>query len=81
MRPACHVSFDVTEASQVGEVRRAAVRIAQGMGFDETATGRVALVVTELGNNLVRHAKRGRLLIAAFTLLKSDKNPKEEIDS
>jgi len=67
MRPACHVSFDVTEASQVGEVRRAAVRIAEGLGFDEAAAGRVALVVTELGNNLVRHAKGGRLLVAAVT--------------
>jgi anti-sigma regulatory factor (Ser/Thr protein kinase) len=65
MRPACHVAFDVHEASQVGEVRRAAVRIAEGVGFDESAAGRVALVVTELGNNLVRHAQRGRLLIAA----------------
>ncbi|MEC5384455.1 ATP-binding protein [Uliginosibacterium sp. H3] len=67
MRPACHVSFDVTEASQVGEVRRAAVRIAEGLDFDESAAGRVALVVTELGNNLVRHAQRGRLLVAAVT--------------
>ena len=64
MRPPCHVAFDVTEGSQVGEVRRAAVRIADSLGFDEVAAGRVALVITELGNNLVRHAKQGRLLIA-----------------
>lgn len=65
MRPACHVAFEVHEPSQVGEVRRAASRIAEGIGFDEAATGRVALVVTELGTNLVRHAKGGRLLVAA----------------
>lgn len=61
----CHVAFDVHEASQVGEVRRAAVRIAEGAGFDDTAAGRVALVATELGNNLVRHARGGQLLVAA----------------
>ncbi len=46
-------------------MRRAAVRLAEEHGFDETAAGRVALVVTELGTNLVRHAVRGRLLVAA----------------
>lgn len=59
----CHVAYSVHEASQVGEVRRAAVRLAQDQGFDEVATGRVALVATELGTNLVRHASQGRMLL------------------
>lgn len=53
----CHAAFDVTEPSRVGEVRRHAVRLAESFGFDEVAAGRVALVVNELGNNLVRHAQ------------------------
>lgn len=61
----CHVAFDVHEVTQVGEVRRAAVQLAETLGFDEVAAGRVALVATELGNNLVRHAQRGRLLLGA----------------
>lgn len=61
---ACHRSFDVLEASQIGEARRAAVRLAEQLAFDEVATGRVALVATELATNLVRHARQGRLLIA-----------------
>ncbi len=59
-----HVAYDVREVSQVGEVRRAAVKVAEALAFDEVAVGRVAIVATELGNNLVRHATGGRLLIA-----------------
>lgn len=60
-----HLSVRVTEPTQVGEARRAAVQLAHEMGFDDAATGRVALVVTELGTNLARHALQGRLLLAA----------------
>ena len=59
----CHVSFEVTEVSQVGEARRAAVQLAEALGFDDVAAGRAALVATELGTNLVRHAQKGRLLV------------------
>jgi anti-sigma regulatory factor (Ser/Thr protein kinase)/serine/threonine protein phosphatase PrpC len=34
------------------------------LGFDETLAGRVALIVNELGSNLLKHAQRGRLLLA-----------------
>jgi anti-sigma regulatory factor (Ser/Thr protein kinase) len=53
----------LTEASSVGEARRAAMLLALEAGLDETATGRVGIVVTELGNNLVRHAGGGELLL------------------
>lgn len=59
-----HIAFDVHEVSQVGQVRRAAALVADQVGLDEVAAGRVALVATELGNNLVRHAKKGRVLMA-----------------
>lgn len=60
-----HRVFPMVETTQIGDARRAAVQMAERVGFDETACGRVALVVTELGTNLVRHADRGRLLVAA----------------
>ena len=56
--------FDLNDASQVGEARRASVQMAGRLDFDETSCGRLALVVTELGTNLVRHAQGGRLLVA-----------------
>jgi anti-sigma regulatory factor (Ser/Thr protein kinase) len=61
--PACHVSFHVSDSSQVGEARRAAVQRAESLSLDSVATGRIALIATELGNNLVQHAQGGRLLL------------------
>ncbi|HWI82438.1 ATP-binding protein [Ramlibacter sp.] len=60
-----HVPFPVEDASRVGEARRHAGALARSLGWDETDAGRLALVVTELASNLLRHAVKGRLLIAA----------------
>lgn len=60
-----HTVFPMGDASRVGEARRHAAALADQAGLDEQAAGRLALIVTELGNNLVRHAKGGRLLLAA----------------
>ena len=65
MSPAFHLAFEMNESSQVGAARRATVHIAEDLGFDAVAVGQVALVATELGNNLVRHAHEGHLLVAA----------------
>jgi anti-sigma regulatory factor (Ser/Thr protein kinase) len=56
----------VTEASQVAEARRRAVAVAQGIGFDETAAGRVALVVTELATNVVKYGVPGEVLVGTY---------------
>jgi anti-sigma regulatory factor (Ser/Thr protein kinase) len=58
-----HLDMHVSEQTQVGEARRAASRLATDHALDETAVGRIAIIVTELGNNLWRHATKGRLLI------------------
>jgi anti-sigma regulatory factor (Ser/Thr protein kinase) len=55
--------MQVADASHVGEGRRAAQRLAQAHGFDATSTGRVGIIATELGNNLLRHAGAGELLL------------------
>ena len=52
--------FPIDDVSQVGEARRAAQALATERGFDADASGRLALVVTELGTNLVRHVGPGR---------------------
>ena len=58
-------SVKVQESSQVGEARRLACSLAMSLGFDESDTGRVALIVTELGTNLVKHTENqgGELLL------------------
>jgi anti-sigma regulatory factor (Ser/Thr protein kinase) len=53
----------VNDTSHVGGARRQAVQLAENAGFGETESGRVALIATELANNLVRHAGGGRLLM------------------
>ena len=58
-----YLRIPVTEASQVGEARRAAARLAADIGLDATRAGQLALSVTELGNNLARHATGGRILL------------------
>lgn len=49
----------------MGEARRAAELLAREQGFNDLAAGRLALAVTELGTNLVRHAREGVLLLGA----------------
>lgn len=59
------VVLPVEESSQVGEARRAAVALAESLGFDATDQGRVALVATEAATNLVKHARRGVVVVQA----------------
>lgn len=51
----------VHDSSQVGEARRAAMSLGKARGMDEEACGSVGIVVTELANNLIRHAGTGAL--------------------
>jgi anti-sigma regulatory factor (Ser/Thr protein kinase) len=53
----------VTDASHVAAARRHAVALAANAGQDEADSGRVALVVTELANNLLNHGGGGELLL------------------
>ncbi len=51
----------IEDESQVGHARRAAHVLAGLHGLDDEAAGRLALVVTELGTNILKHATRGEL--------------------
>jgi anti-sigma regulatory factor (Ser/Thr protein kinase) len=57
------VLLKVTESSQVAAARRRAIELAEGAGLDETDAGKVGLLVTELGTNLVKHAIAGQLIV------------------
>jgi anti-sigma regulatory factor (Ser/Thr protein kinase) len=60
------IVLPVTESSQVGEAHRLATRLAQGLGFNETEAGKVAIVVSEAARNLATHATGGELLLRAL---------------
>src|SRR5580692_5390160 len=71
----------VTEDSQVGFARRCVVEICQRISRDETFCGKVAIVITEMARNLVRHGKGGEIVIrevathASLELLALDRGP------
>ncbi|WP_102958047.1 ATP-binding protein [Mangrovicella endophytica] len=58
------ISLPVTEASQVGAARRRAVQEGAAVGLSQDACDRLALIVTEAGTNLVRHAREGEIILA-----------------
>ncbi|MEH2261229.1 ATP-binding SpoIIE family protein phosphatase [Nostoc sp.] len=60
------VAVTITESSQTGEARRAAIALATRLGFLETERGKVGIVVTEVANNLVQHAHGGVVLLRAL---------------
>ena len=53
----------VADASQVGEVRRMAARVAEAAGLNDSQRGAVAIAATELATNLSRYATSGRVLV------------------
>lgn len=58
------VLIEIDDRSQVGEARRAAVRMAEALAFEETQAGKVALAVTEAATNIVKHAGNGRIVLS-----------------
>jgi anti-sigma regulatory factor (Ser/Thr protein kinase) len=57
----------VTEITQVAEGRRLAMWLAARLGFSEERAGQAALIASELGTNLAKHARSGELLIRPLT--------------
>jgi len=57
----------VDDPSRVAEARRAATFIAEREGLPPDAISNVAIVASEIGTNLVKHAQRGELHIAALS--------------
>jgi anti-sigma regulatory factor (Ser/Thr protein kinase) len=77
------VQFQITERSEIGAARRAAVELIESRGFDATQAGKVGLCVTEAATNIVKHAGNGRILlrvleqgaIAGLEVLAIDRGP------
>jgi anti-sigma regulatory factor (Ser/Thr protein kinase) len=73
----------VTDASSVGEVRRAAQFAAQRLQFDETRAGELALLATEASRNVLIHGGGGQVVVAGMNagggpvarILAMDKGP------
>lgn len=74
---------EIDELSGVGQARRQGAQLGRRLGLDETTSGKVALVITEFGSNLVKHAQGGKLFLrgllsgqqAGIEILALDKGP------
>lgn len=55
--------YPVVEASQVGQVRRAAQRLAEIEKFSDEIAGQVAIVATELAANLAKYGRSGQVFL------------------
>lgn len=59
--------FHITDPSDVAHVRRHVTELAQNLGFQATDVGNVALVVTEVSTNILKHAQRGEIIAQGIT--------------
>jgi anti-sigma regulatory factor (Ser/Thr protein kinase) len=57
-------AIPISDQSQVGEARRLAMTYALSLGFDETITGKVGIIITEAAGNLVKHARDGQIVLS-----------------
>ena len=57
------LAFPIVHASDIAAARRAGQKLATDLGFDETRAGALALIVTEAGTNLLKHAGEGTLYL------------------
>ena len=66
MPPSPSQTIEVLHSSDVGAARRLARALAERIGFDPVASEEVALAMTELATNLIKHAQSGRLTLTAL---------------
>ncbi len=62
------VVLSLTDPSGVGAARRQAARLCATIGFTSVRTGNVEIAVNEAGNNLIKHAGQGQILMRSFEL-------------
>ena len=60
------IALPISELSQVGEARRTASALTERLGFNETVRGRIGIVISELGSNLVKFATNGVILMQSL---------------
>jgi len=56
-------AIEVTHLADVATARQAVKAMAQALGFDERGREEVAIAVSELASNLLKHARQGRLTL------------------
>lgn len=67
LRSSLTLVIPVEDSSQVGYARRTAQKLAEELSFNAIDAGRVALVVTELASNVLKHARNGELHVRTLS--------------
>ncbi|MDP4172397.1 MAG: ATP-binding protein/SpoIIE family protein phosphatase [Bacteroidota bacterium] len=64
------LSVKIQDRSNISEARRLSASIASEMGFNETATGKIAVIVSEMATNIIKHCtdEKGELLVQKICL-------------
>src|SRR5215469_8543842 len=57
----------ITDSSLIGEARRTAIELAALAGFDAGQQGKIGIVATEIGTNLIKHAGQGKIAIQQYS--------------
>lgn len=60
------LKFPIEDSSHIGEIRRSIKAWALDLGFSETIAGKMAIVINELGTNIIKHAQRGEMIAQIF---------------
>lgn len=58
----------IHENSQVNEARRLVAKVSRELGFTETESGTVSIIVTEMATNLCKHATDGEIVFRALEI-------------
>jgi anti-sigma regulatory factor (Ser/Thr protein kinase) len=56
-------TFSICHSSDISAARRYGLQLAQSLGFDETTSGRLSLIITEAATNILKHADDGQLFL------------------
>lgn len=59
-------SCPIRETGHIRQARRAATQLALSLGFDEEDEAALALIVGELGSNVLRHGRGGEVLMRSL---------------
>ena len=81
------LSIPVQEITQVGATRRAVAQLSEQLKFTDTDAGRAGIIVSELSQNLVKHAGGGEIVlrpliedrVTGLEILSIDKGPGFEL--
>lgn len=67
MRLGTQSSHNIGEIGEVSSARRAGVELSRKLGFDEVRAGELAILITEAGTNIEKHASSGKIYTRAIS--------------